>query len=228
MPAVASTRPFDPLIHLDGLWTLELAQRFLPIDGMPPTRYEAADGKLVMSPRDGSATSWAAFRLGFLLDEPARAAGHAVYSALDVRTDLKGWIEPDLVILRKPVRQQTWIEPDQVLCPVEIISPSSRRRDQIDKPIICARLGIPYFLHVDIRGDEVLVELLHLADGGHTTHAKALSGQRFEVSDPFPISFDPAVLLEPDSRTLQRLSFGRGARPLAIPRHAPRYGGALL
>lgn len=197
MAAPALGRPFDPLIDLDGLWTLELAERYLPVDGMPPARYEAANGKLIMSPREGSANSWANIRLAFQLDAPARAAGHAVYSALNVRTEVKGWIEPDLVILRHPVRQQTWIEPDQVLCPVEIISPSSYHRDRIDKPAICARLDIPYFMHVDIGTDEVLIEMLHLVAGRYVTHAKALSGQKFQISEPFQVSFDPAELLEP-------------------------------
>jgi Uma2 family endonuclease len=97
--------PFDSLVDLDGLWTLELAQRYLPIDGMPPARYEAQDGKLVMSPRERSANSWATIRLAVQLDAAARAAGYAVYSALDVRTGFKGWIEPDLVILRQSVHQ---------------------------------------------------------------------------------------------------------------------------
>lgn len=197
MAVPAPERPFDPLIDLDGLWTLELAQRYLPVEGMPPARYEAEDGKLVMSPREGSANSWAAVRLALQLDGPARAAGHAVYSALNLRTGIKSWIEPDLVVLRHPIRRQTWIEPEQVLCPVEIISPTSRIRDRIDKPATCAPLGIPYFLHVEIGVNEVVIELLRLSHGTYETHAKALGGQKFHTTEPLQLSFDPAELLEP-------------------------------
>lgn len=84
-----------------------------------------------------------------------------------------------------------------MLCPVEIISPSSRHRDRIDKPAACARLGVPYFLHIGIRADEALVVLLRLDGDRYVTHAKALSGQKFEIIEPFPVSFDPAELLEP-------------------------------
>ncbi|BBX97987.1 Uma2 family endonuclease [Mycobacterium lacus] len=195
--AATIPRPFDPLIDLDGLWTVELAARYLPIDGMPPVRYEAEEGRLVMSPREGSANSWAAVRLVFELDAGARAAGYAVYSALNLRTDPKGWIEPDLIILKTPVRDQTWFEHDQVLCPVEIVSRSSRRRDRIDKPATCARLGIPYFMRVEILRDESLVEMLRLDGDRYVAHAKALSGQTFEITEPFAASFDPQVLLEP-------------------------------
>ncbi|MBP2352721.1 Uma2 family endonuclease [Kribbella aluminosa] len=197
MAAPAPEYSFDPLIDLDGLWTVELAQRYLPIEGMPPARYEAVEGRLRTSPREGSANSWAAGELYALLRSPARAAGHAMYTALNVRTGLSGWIEPDLVLLREPVRQQTWIESAQVLCPIEIISPSSFHRDRIDKPAICAAMGIPYYMHVEIRPNDVLIELLRL-DGGHwTLQAQARSGQVFQSEEPFAFSFDPAELLEP-------------------------------
>jgi Uma2 family endonuclease len=197
MAAVAPEYPFDPLIDLDGLWTVELAQRYLPIEGMPPARYEAAAGRLRMSPREGSANSWASLRLAFQLDAPARTAGHAVYSALNVRTGLSGWIEPDLVVLRQAVRQQTWIEAEQVLCPIEIISPSSYHRDRIDKPAVCAQLGIPYYMHVEIYSDDVQIELFRLAGGRYVKHAEAKAGQVLQTAEPFAFAFDPTELLEP-------------------------------
>ncbi|SFQ50961.1 hypothetical protein SAMN05421810_108186 [Amycolatopsis arida] len=88
MAVPALERPFDPLVDLDGLWTLDLARRYLPIDGMPPARYEAEDGRLIMSPREGSANSWAAAMLPHQLMPAARAAGHAAYTALNVRTGI--------------------------------------------------------------------------------------------------------------------------------------------
>jgi Uma2 family endonuclease len=197
MAALGREHPFDPLIDLDGLWTVELAQRYLPIDGMPPARYEAAEGRLRISPREGSANGWAAAQLACHFLAPARAAGHAVYAALNVRTGINGWIEPDLMVLRSSVRQQTWIEAEQVLCPIEIISPPSYHRDRIDKPAICAALGIPYYMHVDIRPDDVHLELFRLASGQYVKHAEALSGQTFSTAEPFAVSFDPAELLEP-------------------------------
>lgn len=31
---------FDPLVDLDGLWTTELADRYLPLPELPAARYE--------------------------------------------------------------------------------------------------------------------------------------------------------------------------------------------
>ncbi|MFD7155395.1 Uma2 family endonuclease [Kribbella sp. NPDC059898] len=197
MSAPAPHRSFDPLVDLDGLWTIELARRYLPIDGMAPARYEATDGRLAISRREGSELGWAAPALLWHLAPKASAAGHALYLGLNVRTEPTGWIEPDLVLLHQPVRQQTWIEAEQVLCPIEIISPSSFHRDRIDKPAVCAALGIPYYMHVEIRPNDVLIELLRLAGGEYVLEAQARSGQLFTADEPFAFSFDPADLLEP-------------------------------
>ncbi len=187
MAAPANEHPFDPLIDLDGLWTPELAERYLPIEGAPPAKYEARDGKLIMSPREGSANSWAALELGALLRSPARAAGHAVYSALNIQLAPKTWFEPDLVVLRGSVVDLTWIPADKVLMPIEFISPSSRRRDRIDKPQLAAEASIPFYLLVEI------TRRLNAAE----VHLLELAGETFRAERPFEFSFDPVVLLEP-------------------------------
>jgi Uma2 family endonuclease len=192
-------QPFDPLIDLDGLWTPELAEQYLPIDGAQPARYEAINGKLVMSPREGSANSWAALELGYLLRTPVRAAGHAVYSALNVQLAPRTWIEPDLVVLNEPVVNLTWVPADNVLMPIEFVSPSSRRRDRIDKPRLFADAGIPYYLRVEIARElnSAELHLFELAGDGYKPIASALTGEQFRVERPFEVSFDPKDLLEP-------------------------------
>ncbi len=199
MAAPAHVPPFDPLIDFNGLWTPELAERYLPIDGAPPARYEAVEGKLIMSPREGSANSWATLELGSLLRTPVRAAGHAMYSALNVQLSSNTWIEPDLVVLVEPVVDLTWVPASKVLMPIEFVSPSSRRRDRIDKPRLAAEVGIPYYLRVEIDRRRKLAELHLFELAGHEYRpiASALAGQRFSIDVPFVVDLDPADLLEP-------------------------------
>lgn len=45
-----TTEPFDPLVDFDGMWTVELAERYLPIPGAPLAKYECWDGRLYMAP----------------------------------------------------------------------------------------------------------------------------------------------------------------------------------
>jgi hypothetical protein len=100
------------------------------------------------------------------------------------------------VVLKEPVKGLTWVPVDKVLMPIEFVSTSSRRRDRINKPTMCAEAGVPYFMRVEIEDYSAHVELLRLDGDKYVVHAQALSGQRFETELPFPISFDPAVLLE--------------------------------
>ncbi|MDQ3578205.1 MAG: Uma2 family endonuclease [Actinomycetota bacterium] len=191
------TRDFDPLADFHGLWTTELAETYLPIPAAAPgTSFECVDGYLIMSPSEGSRNSWAMLELGSLLRGQARAAGHRVYGTLNVAFDRQTWIEPDLTVLRGPIKNEVWVRVEKVLVVGEFVSPSSKLRDRIDKPKMCAAAGVPFYLRVEVDDFDVHVELLQLHNGAYVSHAKALGGMTFETDDPFPMSFDPAVLLE--------------------------------
>ena len=193
----ALTAEFDPLVELYGMWTTALAERYLPIPDTPLIgRYECLDGHLITSPREGSPNSFATMALARILVDPARQAGHRAYFALNVEFHPGRWIEPDLVVLKEPIKGLTWIPAEKVLIPIEFVSASSRRRDRIDKPALCAEAGIPYFMRIEIDEHDARVELFRLVGDTYAVQAKALAGQLFETEIPFSLQFDPAVLLE--------------------------------
>lgn len=188
----------DPLVELCGRWTTELAERHLPIEGLPPAKYECLDGNLIVSPRENTGNSYATIELGALLRGPARKAGCIAYSTVNMRFTDKRWIQPDLTVLRQPVRDVVWVHAELVLMPIEFVSPSSVQADRIDKPAVCAAAGVPYFMRVEISRSAAEVELLRLNDTGeYVVQAKARSGQEFRTDLPFPLYFDPAGLMEP-------------------------------
>lgn len=189
--------PFDPLVALAGLWTTKLAERYLPLDDLPPAKYECLGGRLVKSPMEGAANRYAVGRLVILLDGPARDADALVYPSVNMRFDDQTWIEPDVAVLRESAQQATWVPAGRVLMPVEFVSPGSRRRDRIDKPALCAAAGVPFFLRVEIDGAYVAVELHELVDRAYVSRQRAVSGQRFRTDVPFAMDFDPLELLEP-------------------------------
>jgi Uma2 family endonuclease len=197
-PAFDPTSRFDPLVDLDGLWTPALADRYLPISGMPPAKYECLDGKLIVSPREGTTNMFAVWALGKRLEPAASASGHHFYLTVNLELGQQRWIEPDFTILKQAGHGRVWIPPADVLLVGECVSPSSRKNDRIDKPAVCAEAGIPYFMRVEVSyaRRRVEVELLRLSDGRYETEAKALDGQVFETKLPFPLAFDPADLLE--------------------------------
>lgn len=184
---------FDPLADLYGLWTTLLAERYLPIEGLPPVKYECVDGHLVLSPTGHTATSWAAARMAVALREPARQAGAFACLRTNLSFDPQRWIEPDLTVLRELVHDTVWLSPEVVLLPVEIVCLPRR----IDRAALCEAAGVPYFLRVEITEHDAHLELLRLDESGqYVLHTKASAGEEFRTELPFPISFDPAVLLE--------------------------------
>lgn len=196
MSAEAMPLPFDPLVDLHGIWTTELAELYLPIPGAPRVKYECLDGFLVMSPYEGSPNGFGMLQLAMLLNDKAMQAGRRVYPTVNVEFGPQRWIQPDMTVLKEPIRDLTWIPADLVLMPVEFVSASSRRRDRIDKPAECARAGIPYFMRVEFARESVKVELSQLDGDRYKPLTAGFSGQQFETEVPFPMSFDPAQLLE--------------------------------
>ncbi|SDP74012.1 Endonuclease, Uma2 family (restriction endonuclease fold) [Actinopolyspora xinjiangensis] len=193
------TGAFDPLVELRGVWTPDLADRYLPIPGMPPVKYECQDGHLIVSPYEGSANTYAAYRMLTLMEPPARGLGCRVYPTLNVQLGINRWIQPDFAVLREPALGRVWIPATQALLVGECVSPSSRVADRIDKPAMCAEAGIEYFMRVEVSyaKNHAEITLLRLGDEGvYEVHAKALAGDTFETREPFPLSFDPAELLE--------------------------------
>lgn len=192
----APARHFDPLEALEGLWTTDLAERYLPIPGVPPAKYECLDGHLIMSPCEGAWNSYGELALGAILRERAPQAGFRAYSRVNLRFGEQRWIEPDLTVLRG-TSGQLWVPAEQVVMPVEFVSPGSRWNDEYAKPRLCAEAKIPYFLRVKIEPySSAFVELLRLDEDRYLPHATAWNSERFETELPFPFSFDPEVLIE--------------------------------
>ncbi len=166
---------------------------------MPPAKYECQDGHLIVTPYEGSANTYAAYRILTLMEPSARRLGCRVYPTLNVQLGASRWIQPDFAVLGRPARGRVWIPAESLLLVGECVSPSSRVADRIDKPAMCAEAGIEYFMRVEVSytKNHAEVVLLRLGQQGtYEVHAKALAGSTFETQTPFPLSFDPTELLE--------------------------------
>jgi Uma2 family endonuclease len=200
--AVPLPDTFDPLVDFDGMWTTDLADRYLPLPELPDARYECIDGRLVVSPTEVSSNSYGAIELSSLIKATARAAGFYVLGPVNLTFGSGRWIVPDLTVLHtlpKDDQEDKWVPANYVLMPVEFVSRSQdgRKRDFVDKPRRCAEAGIPYFMRVQIvrqlRG--VTVELLKLGDEGYELLTEAAGGQEFATNEPFGMRFAPRDLV---------------------------------
>jgi Uma2 family endonuclease len=195
--AAPASHGFDPLTEFDGRWTTALAELYLPVEGLPPAKYECVDGKLILRPRESYANSFAAMKLGRLTFDAAIKAQLRVVGALNVMFTERRWIEPDFNVVH-PGQHGVWIDSNEVVLVGEFVSPTSRARDRIDKPALCAAAGVPYYMTIEISSTDgtVRVELWRLVAGRYRLLRAAEAGERFETDEPFSMSFDPVELLD--------------------------------
>ena len=110
--------------------------------------------------------------LAYLYDcfrELVEPSGKVLFAALRVRIRQGKYREPDLVVLRDRddprFRDRFWLGADLV---VEVVSPTGRRRDLVQKPLDYAEAGIPEYWIVDPRDETITV--LTLAGEAYEKH----------------------------------------------------------
>ena len=126
---------------IDG-FTVEMAEHLLPSG----VRYELHGGRIVVM---GPAKLWhtrVQHRLMALLTRQGRPAGTEVGLAIapgETRV-------LDVAAFRdEPDEDRAYFPPGDITLAVEVVSPSSRDDDYLDKPALYARLGIDEFWRVD-------------------------------------------------------------------------------
>jgi Uma2 family endonuclease len=101
----------------------------------------------------------------------ARKLGKVLYAPFDVVLDERHVVQPDLLFVAHARR--SIVQPDGVFGPpdlvVEIVSPSSIRRDRAQKKEINARFGVPEYWLVD--HVNATVEVFALENGQYVPHA---------------------------------------------------------
>lgn len=138
----------------------------LPDDGK---RYEIIDGDLFVTPAPLTRHQKISRQLQFILMSALEKKGLGeVYDApVDVVLDAENIVQPDLVFVRSERRRiitEKFIEgpPDLM---IEILSPSTRRRDVLTKSALYARFGVPSYWIVDPDLDRI--EFYILREGGY-------------------------------------------------------------
>lgn len=156
-----------------GEWTHEDYLR-LPDDGR---RYEIIEGVLHVSPAPKYRHQFAAGALFALLWHYVRERGLGVVLAAPFEIYLSEWtrpLQPDIVFLRAEVEPSTNVSgfegtPDLA---VEILSPSSLRRDRIVKFATYEKAGVPEYWIVD--PETRSVEVYAWRDGLYELHVHAV------------------------------------------------------
>jgi Uma2 family endonuclease len=89
------------------------------------------------------------------------------------------------------------IKPEFVLMAGEVVSPSSKRRDYVEKREIYAGAGIPAYMIVDLNHADCPLVQHYVLDryGFYCLTSSARPGEVLKIDTPFAFEFDPAVLI---------------------------------
>jgi Uma2 family endonuclease len=169
-------------------WTVDDLDR-LPDDGL---QYELLDGILLVSPAPMLRHQRAAGRLFLLLTSACPVELEAYFAPVDWRPDQRTSLQPDLLVVRKQDLEERNLTKPLVLA-VEVLSPSSRRKDAVLKRSKYQDSGIKHYWIVDPTEPSILA--LDLVDGVYRTVGEATGGASLTLERPFPVTIVPADLI---------------------------------
>lgn len=197
-----STQPAAPTPRFAMHHPLTVAE-YLEIGEVEPGYAELAEGRLELSPSPVFDHGGAAFELGVQL-RPQLPAELRIILDMDVdlqlaAADAPGTVRrPDLIVVRRAAGMRIRAEgglvlASEVVVAVEIISPSSRRLDNVGKRHEYADAGIPRYWIVDL-DEPVSLVACHLAGDFGYVDGGAVTGV-FRTTEPFPVEIDLDALL---------------------------------
>jgi Uma2 family endonuclease len=160
----------------------------LPNDGL---QYELLDGILLVSPAPTRRHQRAAARLFALLDRSCPAEMEVLFAPLDWRPDGRTSLQPDVLVLENQDLESTAAE--SMILAVEVLSPSTRRKDTILKRSKYEDEGIASYWIVDPEAPSITA--LELIDGRYVMVGQAADEESLIVEKPFPVSIVPATLI---------------------------------
>ena len=180
----------EALEHV-GPWTAgDLAR--LPEDGQ---RYEIIDGSLLVSPPPSPRHQLVAGRIAVFLREAA-PKGIDVVEAAGITLDTGRVLVPDVVVATSAalLADRPALEPGEVSLVVEVVSPSSAAMDQVMKPHLYARAGIPWMWRASFGPGGVEVCVMRLSGASYVEETVA-SGDLLRVGAPYPVEIPVDRLL---------------------------------
>jgi Uma2 family endonuclease len=129
-------------------WTLEDLER-LPDDG---NKYEVVHGELFVTPAPGQPHEIVSARLTRLLDPYVAEHGLGlVFRPRAVVRSVDSEVEPDLMIRAQgEASPNRWQDAPTPILVVEVISPTTRRRDHMQKRDFYEEIGVPEYWIADI------------------------------------------------------------------------------
>jgi Uma2 family endonuclease len=169
-------------------WTVEDLDR-IPDDGL---RYELLDGILLVTPAPIVVHQRAVGNVFSALRALCPPELEAFVAPLDWRPDRRTSLQPDVLVARVADLERTNITAPLVLA-VEVLSPSTRRKDAVLKRSKYEDSGVLSYWLVD--PDEPAITAYDLIDGQYVEAGRSTRDQPLTLTRPCAITLTPADLI---------------------------------
>jgi Uma2 family endonuclease len=154
-------------------------------------RWELLDGAFVVSPAPTPVHQRTVMRLWQLLNAAVPGDLEVFASPLDVFLATGDVLEPDVLVIDKRIVGQKGIEGAPLLA-VEVLSPSSRRRDVGDKLTAYRDAGVPSYWVVDPINPRL--RAWQLEEGAYVEIADVTGDEEWTSEAPYAVTVRPADL----------------------------------
>jgi Uma2 family endonuclease len=171
----------------EGDWTVDDID-LLPDDGL---QYELIDGILVVSPAPVPRHQRVVVRLLVQLDLACPPELEVLVSPIDFRPDKTTSVQPDVVVVRRDAVGETNIVIAPLLA-VEVLSPSTRRKDLVLKHSVYADAGVESYWTVDPKMPSIVC--WNLIAGRYVEVGRAHGADTVSVTRPYPVTVCPQNL----------------------------------
>ncbi|WP_236005107.1 Uma2 family endonuclease [Nonomuraea antri] len=166
-----------------------------PDDG---NRYELFNGSLLVSPAPLPPHQDTIFLTQIILHKAAPRHLRAM-TTINVRVSEQDFFIPDLAVVQRKAIHTTgpMFSPQDVLLVGEVVSPSTKLRDRALKVEAYAAAGIPTYWRIELNEGPTLY--VYTLDGdSYASPIAYKAGTVAHLTEPFPVSFDPAELQDLD------------------------------
>lgn len=169
-------------------WTVDDLDR-LPDDGL---QYELLDGLLLVTPAPVSDHQRYVRGIFLVLNDACPADRYEVlFAPLDWRPDRRTSLQPDVLVI-EPERAGVKNITEPLALAVEVLSPSTRRKDRVLKFSKYQDAGVRSYWIVDPAGPTVTA--YDLRDGSYVEAGTATGDAELRVDLPYPVTIVPARL----------------------------------
>src|SRR3954451_5841151 len=163
----------------------------LPEDAGDGLRYELLDGAIVVTTSPTPSHQRAVQRLFLRLHAEVPESLEVFVAPLDAYLPTGDILEPDVLVIERRIVLNDKVEGAPLLA-VEVLSPSSRRRDVGDKLTAYRDAGVPSYWVVD--SVEPRLRAWRLEAGQYVEIADVSGDEEWTADQPFAVTIRPADL----------------------------------